>query len=76
MLARGTGGELYRDVNDLSEVMRRMLDRTSAYYVLFFQPTDLESDGEFRKLKVKLKDAPRGSRAVHRSGYVVPARGR
>ena len=38
MMADGTGGELYRNFNDLGGVMEQMLDRTSVTYVLVFQP--------------------------------------
>jgi VWFA-related protein len=72
MLARGTGGELYRAANDLTGAMERMLEETSAYYVLFFQPGDVEPDGTYRKLKIKLKDVPRGAKAVYRTGYFAP----
>ncbi len=72
LLADGTGGELYRNFNDLSAAMGEMLERTSVTYVLAFQPEDLKRDGEYRKLRVELKDAPRGTRVVHRAGYYGP----
>lgn len=71
-LARGTGGELYRNFNDLGQAMGRMLQRTSVTYLLSFQPEDLTADGTFRKLKVRLRNAPRGARIVHRPGYFAP----
>ena len=70
-MAEETGGELYRNFNDLSVAMEQMLDRTSVTYVLSFQPDDLEHDGRYRQLRVELKGVP-GARAVHRPGYYAP----
>lgn len=71
MLADGTGGELYRNFNDLGDAMSQLLDRTSVTYLLSFQPQDLEAPGTFHKLKVKLKGVPK-ARVVHRTGYYEP----
>ena len=71
-MARGTGGELYENANDLSAVMGKMLQRTGVTYVLSFQPDKLKRDGSYRKLKVELKGTPRGTRVLHRPGYYAP----
>lgn len=73
MLADGTGGELYRNFNDLGDAMGQLLDRTSVTYLLSFQPTKLAGDGSYHKLKVKLKNV-RKARAVSRPGYFEPKR--
>jgi VWFA-related protein len=72
MMANQTGGNLYQRSNDLAELMGTMLEQTSVNYVLFLQPKKLENDGEFHKLRVKLKDVPRGARVSHRAGYYAP----
>ena len=72
MMASGTGGELYRNFNDLGQAMERMLDHTSVTYVLSFQPEDLEMDGMFHPIRVRLKGGPDGARVVHRPGYYAP----
>jgi len=72
MMAKGTGGELYEHYNDLSTAMGQMLRRTGVTYVLTYQPEDIKHDGEFHKLRVELKNAPRGARIVHRPGYYAP----
>ena len=41
ILSSETGGEFYRNFNDLSQAMGKMLERTSVTYVLAFQPSDL-----------------------------------
>lgn len=71
MMANETGGELYRNFNDLGGAMEEMLDRTSVTYILSFQP-EVELDGDFHKLRVELKGLPRGTRVVHRPGFYAP----
>jgi VWFA-related protein len=71
-MAKGTGGELYENFNDLSVAMDQMLKRTGVTYVLAIQPEKLKADGSYRRLKVELKNAPRGTRVVHRPGYYSP----
>ena len=70
-MARGTGGELYENLNDLSSAMDGVLKKTSVTYVLAFQPEKLKMDGAYHKIRVELKD-PRGMRVVHRPGYYAP----
>ncbi len=72
MMASGTGGSFYENFNDLGEAMGLMLEKTSVTYVLSYQPSDLEHDGKYRKLKVKLKGVPRKAEIVHRPGYFAP----
>lgn len=72
MMADQTGGEMYRNFNDLGTAMGEMLQRTSVTYVLSFQPEDLKTNGEFHKLRVELKNAPRGTRLVYRPGFYAP----
>ena len=72
LLADSTGGELFENYNDLSAAMEQMLRRTSVTYVLALQPEGLKRDGSYHDIKVSLKDAPRGTRVVHRPGYYAP----
>jgi VWFA-related protein len=72
MMANGTGGDLYRNFNDLSSAMGEVLKRTSVTYVLAFQPEDLKRDGAYHKVRVELKNATRGMRVVHRPGFYAP----
>ncbi len=71
-MAKSTGGELFENYNDLSAAMGQMLRRTGVTYVLSFQPEDLKTDGTFHKLRVELKNAPRGARVVYRPGFYAP----
>ena len=72
LMADSTGGELFENYNDLSAAMEQMLRRTSVTYVLALQPEGLDRDGSYHEIRVELKDAPRGTRVVHRPGYYAP----
>lgn len=72
LMARDTGGELFENFNDLGVAMGQLLERTSVTYLLSYRPQDLDFDGKYRKLKVKLKDVADG-RVVHRPGYFAPS---
>ncbi|HEV7784291.1 MAG TPA: VWA domain-containing protein, partial [Thermoanaerobaculia bacterium] len=71
-MARGTGGELFESSNDLSSAMSGLMQRTSLTYVLTFQPDQVKPDGTYHKLRVELKNAPRGTRVAFRPGWYAP----
>jgi hypothetical protein len=71
-LAKETGGDLQENFNDLSQATARVLRRTGASYVLSFQPQDLEWDGEYHEIEVRLANPLRGARIFHRPGYYAP----
>lgn len=71
-MSRSTGGDFYENFNDLSEAMDRMMERTSVTYLLTIQPDDLELDGDYRRLRVEVRDQPRGTEVDHRAGYYAP----
>ena len=72
LMARDTGGELFENFNDLGTAMNRLLEKTSVTYLISYRPQDLDFDGKYRKLKVKLKNVP-DARIVHRPGYFAPS---
>jgi VWFA-related protein len=72
LMARDTGGEVFRNSNDLGQALDEMAKRTSVTYVLSFQPEGLKADGSYHPIKVRLKDAPRGTHVTYRSGYYGP----
>lgn len=65
-VAAGTGGRLFKDANNLDPVLGELLDMTSRYYILGYQPESAEP-GSFHKLKVKVRRA--GAHVSHRAGY-------
>ncbi|HEX9944324.1 MAG TPA: VWA domain-containing protein [Thermoanaerobaculia bacterium] len=70
-MANETGGELFKDANNLRQPLERVLERTSVTYVLTFQRSDLKFDGSYHRLRVKAK-LPPGARLSHRAGYYAP----
>jgi hypothetical protein len=67
VLASETGGRFFREANDLKPALAEMLDMTSRYYVLGFQPREEKGPGAFHKVEVKV--ARKGARLSHRPGY-------
>jgi VWFA-related protein len=71
-MAHETGGELFKDANDLGQQLGRLLTRTSLTYVLTFERSDLANDGGYHRLRVKVPKLPAGSRVSYRTGYYAP----
>lgn len=72
VLANDTGGQLYRNTNDLTDAMDEMLESTSVTYLLAYQPKNLAADGAFHPIEVRLDGGPKGARVLHRDGYYAP----
>jgi VWFA-related protein len=74
VMAHDTGGELYRNFNDLGAAMGQMLAKSSLTYVLSIQPLGLKQDGSYHPLRVALKSGPatRGAQVSYRQGYYAP----
>ncbi len=70
-MANETGGELFKDTNNLGVQLDSVLDRTSVTYLLTFERSDLKLDGSYHRIKVRAK-VPAGARLSHRAGYYVP----
>ena len=72
-MANETGGELFKDANDLGAQLDRVLTRTSITYLLIFHRSDLKPNGDYHRLQVKVK-APQahGARVSYRAGYYAP----
>jgi VWFA-related protein len=68
LLANPTGGAVFQNSNNVGDDLQRMLKAQEAVYVLSFR-APAEKAGTFHELKVRLVDAPRGSRVFHRAGY-------
>ncbi len=78
-MAHETGGELFKDANNLESQLERVLERSSVTYLLTFTPSELATSGEFRRLRVKLKEnrlkekgAGDDRRLSYRQGYYAP----
>jgi len=53
-LARDTGGTLFKNSNDLSLGLQRVLDANETYYVLAYEPSTPYRDGRFHKIEVRI----------------------
>lgn len=57
-LAADTGGEMYRNTNDLGAALADAFDSNRSYYVLGFYLEDEAKDRLFRRLSVRIKNHP------------------
>ena len=71
LLTRDTGGQVFRNTNNLGDEFARMLKAQEVTYVLGFSGAGSQP-GKFHNLKVKLVNAP-GGRVNYRLGYYEPA---
>src|ERR1700732_2141467 len=69
-LASDTGGRSFFDLNDFSEVFRRVQEEGTGYYLLGYYSTDLKHDGRWRRVRVKV-NVP-GAHVQYRQGYYAP----
>ncbi len=65
-MAEATGG-FSGSSSDSSVLFRKALDSSENYYLLYYSPLKYQNDGQFREIKVRVKD--KNYRVVHRLGY-------
>lgn len=68
-LAESTGGIPFRNMNDLTVGLDRVLQDMRSYYVLAYFPANQNPDGKFRSIRVEVKKP--GMTARTRSGYMI-----
>lgn len=68
-VADGSGGGAFT-ANDMAQDLLKVVSRSSAYYMLGYQPDRPALDGRFRKIDVRVK--PRGVDVQARAGYWQP----
>lgn len=68
LIANATGGEVFKNSNDIAENFDRLLEQQEVVYVLGFRPPATRSPGTFHEIRVRLRGVP-GGRAFHRAGY-------
>lgn len=66
-LASDTGGKAFLDTNDFGGVYTKVINDTSAYYLIGYSTTNPARDGRFRRIRVKVNKP--GLRVEHRNGY-------
>jgi VWFA-related protein len=66
-MAEDTGGEAFVNSNNLTQAVTKAVEDGSNYYTLTYTPTNLQWDGRFRAIKVKLEQP--GVKLSYREGY-------
>ncbi len=69
-LALDTGGRTYYDINDFSQAFAGVQQDNSTYYLLGYSPSNLKSDGRFRRIHVEVTRP--GVKVQARPGYYAP----
>lgn len=72
LLARPTGGSVFKNANDLRENFSSLIEQQETVYLLAFEAKAAQS-GKFHPLKVRVPKL-RGATVTHRSGYYEAAR--
>ncbi len=70
LFAAETGGQLFKNSNDLKEHLEKLQEETALVYLLTYTPGDLREPGRFHNLKVKVKAS--GAQVSFRAGYYEP----
>lgn len=69
LMANGTGGQVFKNSNDIARNFEAMVRQQEVTYILGFQTSGKGDPSKFHELKVRVKEAPRGTRVAHRPGY-------
>ena len=70
LMTRPTGGEVFKNANDLSTSFHALMKQQEVVYILGFQPAAGTKPGKFHNLKVKVKTP--GAKVSYRAGYYEP----
>jgi len=71
-IADATGGKAYTNTNDLKKAVEKAVENGSSYYTIGYVPPANPSDGQFRRIQLRLESG--GYALAYRKGYyAVPA---
>jgi len=65
-MASATGGFSESSMNP-DFLMRKAVEASENYYLLYYSPNEYKADGKFRKIEIRIKRA--GHQVSHRAGY-------
>jgi VWFA-related protein len=66
-LAQETGGRAFYNTNGLDAAMAKAIDEGSHYYTLAYAPTNIKTDGKYRRIEVKFSN--HDYKLSYRRGY-------
>jgi VWFA-related protein len=66
-LAEATGGKAFFNTNALHEAVAKSIEDGSNFYTLAYSPEDMQRDGRYRKIEVRIDKKP--STLSYRRGY-------
>jgi len=67
VLSRETGGQVYKNINELDKPLENLLKITNTYYIVGYYPDDTKKEGKYRDIKMKTRR--KGARIFYRKGY-------
>jgi VWFA-related protein len=70
-LAKDTNGEVFTDLNDFRPIFKSVMEESTGYYLLTYDPTNKKKDGTYRAVEIRLASVP-GGRITFRRGYYAP----
>jgi VWFA-related protein len=70
VFANETGGKLFYNHNNVDAQIKRSENIGANFYTLTYQPQEVEANGKFRRIRVKLRDA--NLHVVTKAGYFAP----
>jgi VWFA-related protein len=73
VFVKETGGNLFYNRNDIDSEIRRSQQLGSEYYTLSYRPPEGRADGNFRRIRVTLRNPGLG--AITKAGYFAPQAG-
>jgi VWFA-related protein len=70
VLVNETGGKLFYNRNDIDTEIKESEELGSQYYTLTYQPSEVDADGKFRRIRVTLRDPD--LHVMTKAGYFAP----
>jgi VWFA-related protein len=67
-LSKVTGGITQATTNAAAS-FKNAVDASENYYLVYYAPRNYKADGEFRNIKIKIKN--KNYRVIHRAGYIA-----
>lgn len=53
LFSRETGGQVYKNFNEIDQPLENLLEVTNTYYILGYYPEEKKTEGKFRKIKIE-----------------------